>query len=432
MSQLDPAIDAERRPSEFLWYLGNNACYFLNIGIGMVMTPYIVTRVLNAPPELVGTTQAVIMLPLLVLLLFGGAKADRSDLRSWMMKVHLLQLLPPTMLAVLLYTDSLTLPLLIFYGVCAASLGSFAGPTRDSLLTRVADSSHPGGIQRAVGFAIGAQTVAQFIGITFAGFADSIGIAALPTLITINFLIAFALISRLSPAPPTNQPDATERAMARFHTQLGDIKEGLVEVWGMSRIRPVMLQMFFGSLLFMGSIMVLMPVMIRDIYDGDAMDFSLVFLCLFGGIGISATTLAQRPIKHQGKVLMIAMSAGGIAMVFIHFGPPLWALYLAVFFWGLVGGVTNAMSRTIVQSSAPPSHRARSLSIFQAAQLAGGPIGSFAMGYLIGWLGPLDAALVPAGLLVIVWLGLFFFTGLWHIQSTDRPSTEVPAGPPET
>ncbi|MDX1581094.1 MAG: hypothetical protein R3360_05670, partial [Alphaproteobacteria bacterium] len=91
MGRLEPVNLGAPAAHEFRWYLANNAFYFTSIGIGMVMNPYIVTQVLQAPAELVGTTQALIMLPLLVLLLFGGAKADRSDLRSWMMRLHLVQ-----------------------------------------------------------------------------------------------------------------------------------------------------------------------------------------------------------------------------------------------------------------------------------------------------------------------------------------------------
>ncbi|MFN3232947.1 MAG: MFS transporter [Alphaproteobacteria bacterium] len=439
MSQVEPVTSAPPAPtraSDFRWYLGANGVFFISAGIGMVMTPFILTTVLLAPPELVGLTTALNMLPLLLLLPFGGAKADRSDLRAWMMRVHMVQLIPPLGLAFMLFTDTLTLPLLIVYGVCAASLGAFAGPTRDSLLNRVADKQHAGGMQRAVGFVIGTQMVAQLVGISLVGTADQIGIATLPTIVVLNFAVCIFLISRMAPAPPHKERDPSAPSTS-LRSQLHEIGEGFVEVWLSKRIRPVMVQLFFGSLLFMGSVMVLLPVMMTTLYDGGSADFSLIYLCLFGGIGISATLTAQRPIRRQGRALMLAMLGGGATMVLIHFHPPLWALYAATFFWGLTGGVSNAMSRTIVQMSAAPSHLARVLAIFTVAQLAGGPIGSFAMGYFIKWFGVLNAALVPAGLLVFVWLGLFFFSGLWRMEATQAPpakdlhSTE-PLGPPET
>ena len=291
-------------------------------------------------------------------------------------------------------------------------------------MTRVADKDHPGGVQRAVGLAMTTQNIAQFVGITLMGAAEVLDIAFFPAIIALNYLMCAVMISRIGPTPA---PPAREGRRGGFGGQIEEIREGIKEVWGSSRIRPVMLQMFFSSLLFMGSVMVLLPVLIRDVYQGGALDFSLVFLCLFGGVGLASWVIAQRPIQKQGKVLLTAMSAGGIALAIVHFQPPLWGLFVAVFFWGLMGGAATAMSRTIVQTSAAPGHLARTLSVFIAATLAGGPIGSFTIGYLIGWLGPLDAALVPAFALIFVWLGLFFFTPLWKVEAVETSLATTPA-----
>jgi predicted MFS family arabinose efflux permease len=142
-----------------------------------------------------------------------------------------------------------------------------------------------------------------------------------------------------------------------------------------------------------------------------------MFLCFFGGIGISSIAVGHLPVRRQGRALMLAMCAGGVVMVVIHFHPPLWGFLLATFSWGLFGGVISIMSRTIVQMSAPAAHLARILSVLTAATLAGGPIGSFTIGYLIKMLGVLDATLVPAIGLIFVWLGLFLFTGLWRLEA---------------
>ena len=187
-----------------------------------------------------------------------------------------------------------------------------------------------------------------------------------------------------------------------------------------------MLNMFTG-LLFMGAVMVLMPLIIRDVYAGNSAEIATMNLALFGGIGISSAIISRVHIHRQGQVLMLGTLVGGMVLAFLHFEPPLWAFYVAVFLWGLAGGVGSSMSRTIVQAAAPKSHLARILSVFAMATLIGGPIGSLAIGFLIEDIGILNAVLIPPIGLVIVWIGLFFFTNLWKIEN-DVPVAHAEYG----
>jgi hypothetical protein len=65
--------------------------------------------------------------------------------------------------------------------------------------------------------------------------------------------------------------------------------------------------------------------------------------------------------------------------------------------------------------------RARLIAAFQLGSMGGGPIGALMTGYLIRWFGPLDAVLVPVGLMVVLWLSIFFFTPLWRLEAPARP-----------
>jgi MFS family permease len=66
------------------------------------------------------------------------------------------------------------------------------------------------------------------------------------------------------------------------------------------------------------------------------------------------------------------------------------------FVWGLGGGLTMTMGRSLVQEAAPPELAARLLSIYAFAMSAGMPIGSLSIGYAAQTWGTLNAALFPA------------------------------------
>jgi len=428
---------ARSKPSDFPWYLTGQATYTLNMGIGMVFMPWLVAFHLGVPAEQMGIYQASVMIPMLVLMLFGGAKADKVDLRAWLLRLHLLQAIPPFLLCYMLYSDVLSYILLMGYAICMSSINGFVQPARDSMLSHVS-GGRTGGIQRAVGTAMAIQTGAQVIGLLVAGLASDADknnlLFLFPILMAFNYFSCLFAVRFISPAPPeparmvTLDGHAVNGGMlSRLKNQLSEIREGMGEVWQSHRIRPVVLLNMFTGLLFMGAIMVLMPLIIRDVYAGNSAEIATMNLSLFGGIGIASAFISRVHIHRQGRTLMLGTLVGGMVLVFLHFEPPLWAFYVGVFLWGLAGGVGSSMSRTIVQAAAPKSHLARILSVFAMATMVGGPIGSLAIGFLIEDLGILNAVLIPPSALVFIWLGLLIFTDLWKIE-TDAPVAQAEYG----
>ena len=207
------------------------------------------------------------------------------------------------------------------------------------------------------------------------------------------------------------------RASAR-RTPFRDVKEGLLAVLRHDRIRPVLTLMFFSGVLFMGVFLVLFPILIRDVYHGSSREIGFVFMSFFGGIGISSLVLSRlRPIRRQGRVIMLAMCVGSVVMVLVHFHPPILGVDALALVWGLAAGVSMSQARAIVQESASDEMRARMLAGFNLGTMGGGPIGSLLTGYVIEWIGPLNAVLVPSGLMVILWIAVYAFTPLWKIEA---------------
>jgi len=180
--------------------------------------------------------------------------------------------------------------------------------------------------------------------------------------------------------------------------------------------------MFMSGVLFMGVFMVLFPIMVRDVYHGSSFELAMINMCFFGGIGISSFTLSRfRPIRRQGRAMMLAMCTGSCVMVVMHFGFPIYVVDALALCWGLAGGVSMTQSRAVVQEFAEPHMRARLIAAFQLGSMGGGPIGALLTGYVIKYLGVLDAVLVPVALMAVLWLSIFFFTPLWRMEA-PRPA----------
>lgn len=406
-------------PEKLAWYMRGLWSYFISAGIQSVLLPSLLTFELHVTSDQLGIAQMLSMLPMLLLGLFGGAAADRAELRHHLMRLQLLSVLPPLMLAIVILTDNLSYSFILAYAIMMSSLGGFVMPARDSLLSRVAMMRQGGNIQKAVALAMAGQFLGQVGGFMLGGTAEYFGAHLL--LVAQSALLAFAAFttSRLDPAPPIHVADVRR-------SPLRDVKAGLLAIWESDRIRPVLIFQFFGGVLFMGVFMVLFPILIRDIYQGDSFQIGLLLMSFFTGIGISSFAVSRfRAIRHQGRTIMMTSGISVSVMLLIHLQPPIWALCLLAAVWGLGGGIAMTISRSIVQETATDAMRARMLAGFTLGTMGGGPIGSFLTGYAIHWLGPLDAVLLPCGLMVVLWLSIFFFTPLWRMEAPRH----VPEGP---
>ena len=400
--------------SDLKWYMSGIWFYFISSGIQGVMFPWIITIVLHESSTRVGIAQMMTMLPMLVFTLFGGALADRVDLRKHLMRLQMIQTVPPLMLATLIYTGHLSYEIMLGFGVLLGVIGAYVMPTRDAMLTRIAMTGLKGNIQRGVALSMSGQFLGQVGGFLVGGTAMIVGAPVLFVTQSLLLIGAFLTTRKLSPAPPMNfgQPKTS---------QLTAIKEGLVVIWKSERLRPVIIMMFMSGILFMGVFMVLFPIMVRDVYHGSSFEIALINMCFFGGIGLSSYTLSRfRPIRRQGRTMMLTMCTGSCVMVVMHFGFPIYVVDALALCWGLAGGVSMTQSRAVVQEFAEPHMRARLIAAFQLGSMGGGPIGAVLTGILIQHLGPLDAVLVPVGLMVILWLSIYFFTPLWKLEALPR------------
>jgi hypothetical protein len=98
------------------------------------------------------------------------------------------------------------------------------------------------------------------------------------------------------------------------------------------------------------------------------------------------------------------------------------------FVWGLGGGLTMTMGRSIVQESAPPELSARLLSIYAFAMAAGMPIGSLAIGYAAQTWGTLNAALLPGVGMAATVLLVQLTSNFWRLGATTAmPASTSPS-----
>jgi MFS family permease len=396
--------------SPFAAYLFGLGCWFVPLGVQMVLFPWLVAVVLRMDAFAVGLAQAALMAPGLLFLPLGGSVADRGNPRRLLLAYHLIYATPPLVLALVLWRGGLSYPLLIVYGIAAGAIGAFAIPTRDALLPLVAGK---GNLPRAVALVTALQFGGQLLGIACASTADRFGAPALLLLNAGLLLIGTLGVARL-PDPPTHPP-------AKHASFWRSIAEGVAEAARSDQIWPVLLLNFGVGLFYVGPFMAVLPLAVRDNYGGGAVELSYVNLAFWAATIVASIALVglARRVTLRGRLIALAVTAGGFVLLALASLPPFPVFLALIFVWGIGAGITMTQSRTVVQIIAPPTYRARLMSLFQLGLGGGGPIGAFVAGAICSLWGLRAAMLLPAIAMLVLIAIVLVRSRLWTMRTVE-------------
>ena len=185
------------------------------------------------------------------------------------------------------------------------------------------------------------------------------------------------------------------------------------KLWAMTSL------MFGVGVFVIGSFLVVLPIINRDVYHFGSSGIRDMFVTFWMGAFVSSAVLAVfKRIKRQGRLLLIAQLIASVSILAMMGNVPHWTFLGIVFVWGLAAGISIAMSRSIVQDSAPKQKLARVLSIYQLGFMAGAPFGAALMGALVDVFGPQKIAVVPAGGMILLIAWMVFFTPVWNMKGS--------------
>ena len=373
--------------------------WFAAHGMQHVLFAWLVTMVLRETPQMVGVAQMAMLVPVMLLMLFGGGIADALGGRRMAMLAQGFAVLPGVGLLVALLLDALTFPVMLCYAVTFGCATAFVTPARDGLLNQVAE----GRIQRTVVLVSLTQFGVQMVASLIAGLTGRVG----PEVV-IAFQIAVLMAGVVAYNRLPSQPRAAVQAPS-IADLIGSVVEGSRTVLRSHAMRPVVLQNIAMGLFFMGSYMVTMPLLIREVYDGSSFDLALVVAANMLGLVTSILwLLVGGDIRRPGRALLMAHGLGGVflaaaGLVSLIVDVGFWPVVVCIYLWGACGGIAMSMSRTIMQQAAPDGQRGRVMAFFSFSFMGAGPVGAFLCGYLVGSLGaPLALVATSMALMAVI------------------------------
>lgn len=389
------------------------------MGVQGVMFAWLVTMVLHESPELVGVAQMAFLLPGTLFMLIGGSLADQFGGRRLLVGWQAFAVLPPIGLLLIIAFGRLNYTMMIGFALFMGLAQAFVNPARDGLLNHVAG----GKVQRTVVQASLMQFGGQIVGLMLASLADRTG--PMPVLGMQATLMLLALIAFYSVR--VNETVAVRDGSSLLATLKRSVTEGAKTVWSSNAMRMVMVQNSAMALFFMGSFIVTLPLLVREVYAGSATELAWMMVANSAGL-VSTIFLLLRfgDIERRGRALLLAQGLGCFLLAapagFTSYPMLLGFMYC----WGACGGIAMSMSRTIMQEYAPPDQRGRVMAFYGLSFMGFGPLGALLSGYLVEVMGPKLALATSSACMFVVIMVVCVSSSLWRVAGHDD-SPVVPA-----
>ncbi|MFN7026975.1 MAG: MFS transporter [Pseudorhizobium sp.] len=345
---------------------------------------------LTTSENLIALVQASTALPIMMFSLISGALADSLDRRKVMLTAQFLMLSASLLLAFFAWSGWLTPWLLLAFTFVIGSGTALHNPSwqasvgdiipRSDLPAAVSLNSAGFNITRSLGPALGGVVVAA------AGAAAAFAINAVS-----YFALIFVLL-RWKPDLPKN-PLPRERLA-------GAISSGLRYVAMSPNLEKVILRAFvFG--VSAGSVLALLPIVVRDILQGGPITYGVMFGA-FGVGGIVGAFLNARVREWLKSEQIVRTTFVGFALSAAVIGASTNSIvtFLALVVAGVCWVTTLSLLNTVVQLSTPRWVVGRALSLYQTAAFGGIAAGSWLWGSWAEAASP-SSALTAASLLML-------------------------------
>lgn len=386
-SRLSTGLAALRERNFALYAIGQFASQQGN-WIEVTAVSWILYEMTNSP-LLLGLSALFRAVPMILLLLYGGAIADRLPKRLLLMSTETTMLIVSLVMGLLAFSGSLQVWHLYLLNFVSGTFSAFSLPARHALLGGLVPRA---AIQSAV--TINSLTVRSgfFIGPSIAGLTLAFGGNAMPFFLNAISFLAILIALGAMRLPPI-QADPTSPRLSLGH----GINEGLRFVWKNPLLR-VVLALDIVTGLF-GHNTTLITIFARDILGTGPQGLGLLLSAIGAGALVGMSLMVTFDVSRYGRLIL---TAGALYVVlWAAFGLSLW-LFLSVillFALGFVDGVWSVTRNTLAQLLVTDELRGRVMSVVTLVTRGSSLVGRFQAGILVELIG--GPAAVLAGTAVI-------------------------------
>ena len=391
----------------------NFRLFFFGQGVSLIGTwmqnvaqGWLVYELTNSP-FYVGLVSALGSLGVLLLSIYAGIVADRTNKHRLVLATQALSMLPAFALAALVWTNAVAVwhvaALAAFLGV----VNAFDIPARQAFIVELVGKED---LMSAIALNSAAFNAARVLGPAVAGaLIGTLGVGICFFLNGASYcaVLAGLLAMRLPPYVPAPRADSV----------WAGLREAVAFIRGDRRVSTLVLLVALLSI-FGFPYLVMMPVFARDVLNQGAAGYGVMMASVGMGALVGALGVAVLA-RHIRKGATLIAAGGAFSVLLLAFA--LSRVYLlSVALLALTGGmmiVNNALTNTTLQTVVPDYLRGRVMGFYAFVFVGMAPLGAFQMGTVAERLGA-PWAVAAGGFACLLTVGL----AAWRVPELRRTS----------
>jgi MFS family permease len=361
---------------DFRLLFGGATTSILGDQFAMIATPWLVLQ-LTRDPLVLGFVLALGGIPRAVFMLLGGAVTDRFSPRRIMIASDSLRLGFTLLMALAVLSGNVHLWMLYVFNLGFGLVAGFAIPATNSIVPMLVEDRD---LQAGNSVILGSNQLVGFIGPTaagllIAGFSRSLlGIGLAYGLDALSFAISAGALILMRGGG--GLPIASG-SLAAKESIFASILVGLKYLWNDGALRLMFLVVTVVNFLFIGPLMVGIPVLANRYLPGGAAAFGLLMSGLAGG-QLAGYLLAGQLPRPDGKVMKYLLLAGlaafGVIIGSLGFIRSTEADFVIMILLGLGNGYLIIIALTWIQARTPKEILGRTMSMLMLSTSGLSPV----------------------------------------------------------
>ncbi|MGW0670825.1 MFS transporter [Streptomyces sp. NPDC002746] len=365
-----PASSSLFRQPRFRVFYAGRLVSLLGSSMAPVALAFAVLDASGSSQDL-GVVLATRMLPLLAMLLVGGAVADRSSRRDVLVTVHLGSALTQGGVAALLLTGHYSLAPVAVLEFLNGALGAFTAPALRGVLPQLVERAR---LQQANSLLGTARNATKILGPSLSGvLVVAVGSGPAIAFDAVTYLLAAGFLARLTFTGATDPPRRPAGLAA-------DIRDGWTEFRAIRWVWIGTLAFCLVNLAQTGTWQILGPQLTRRLSGEET--WGLVLSVRGVGLLVSGLLMYRLVVRHLLRLGQLTSVLAALPLIAL--GARLHAPWLlgAAFVAGLGSAVTAVAWDTSLQEHVPPQVLSRVASYDELLSYVAIPVGQLCVGPL--------------------------------------------------
>jgi MFS family permease len=370
------------RSRSFRLYFGGQVFSASGTFLQQTAIGWLVLELTGSPSDL-GLVLAAGGIPSLLFGPWGGAVADRVDLRKLLIVTQTLYCLLAALLWALALAGAASVAALVAIGVAGGVVQIADSPARQALVSRLVATDDLASAVSLNGVVVNS---ARVVGPALAGvLIVTVGTTICFGLNALSYLFVIAALLVIRPRKAGGPSPAGRRG----------VKEGLKYAAGRQQLwLPLLMMSVVGLLAF--NFAVVLPVFGKDTFHGTAGTYGLLTTML--SIGAVLGSLAVGLVHHpRRQYLLVAALGFGVTSAATAAAPDVAVACVTLLVMGAAAFCFVTLCSTTLQLHSSSAFRGRIMALWVFVYLGTTPIGSIVTGWIISAGGPRVALLVGAG-----------------------------------